>query len=91
LAVGQLHRPLVVGQDGACVHPEGRLSAGPAGGEVAQDLLVAVVVAGDRAAPGHVPGDVVGQPAAQGRGVVPAGVEGRLGLVERLEQAHVGM
>src|SRR5215210_6657700 len=41
LAVGQLGRPLVVGQDGAWSHPEGRLGMGPAGGEIAQYLLVA--------------------------------------------------
>jgi hypothetical protein len=34
---------------------------GAAGGEVAEDLLVAMVVAGDRAAPGHVPDNVVGE------------------------------
>jgi hypothetical protein len=91
LAVGQLHHPLVVGEDGAWSHPEGRLGMGAAGGEIAQDLLVAVVVAGDRAAAGHVPDNVVGEQAAQGRGVVPAGVEGCLGPVEGLEQPRVGM
>src|SRR6266540_839654 len=64
---------------------------GAAGGEVAQDLVMAVVVPGDRAAPGHVPGDVVGEQAAQRRGVVAAAVEGCLCLVEGLEQACVGM
>jgi hypothetical protein len=64
---------------------------GPGGRRSAQDLLVAVVVAGDRVAPGHVPGNVVGEQADQGRGVVPTGIEGRLGPVEGLEQPHVGM
>jgi hypothetical protein len=61
--VGQLHRLLVVGQDGAWQHPKGHLGVGPAGGEIAQDLLMAVVVTGDRAAPGHMPGNAIRQQA----------------------------
>ena len=36
--VGQMHRLLVVGQDGAWQDPEGRLGVGPAGAEIAQDF-----------------------------------------------------
>jgi hypothetical protein len=64
---------------------------GPAGAEIAQDFLVTVIVSGDRAAPGHVPGNVICQQAAQVRDVVPTGVEGCLGLVEGLEQPHIGV
>jgi hypothetical protein len=91
LPVGQMHRLLVVGRDGAWQDPEGRLGVGPAGAEIAQDVLVTVIVTGDRAAPGHVPGNVICQQAAQVRGVVPTGVEGCLGLVEGLEQPRVGI
>ena len=78
-------------KEGAWQDPEGRLGVGPAGGEISQDFLVAVVVTGDRAVPGNVPGNVFRQQGAQGRDVVPAGVEGCLGLVEGLEQPHVGV
>jgi hypothetical protein len=64
---------------------------GPAGAERAQDFLVTVIVTGDRAAHGHVPGNVICQQAAQVRGVVPTGIEGCLGLVEGLEQPHIGV
>jgi len=59
-----MHRLLVVGQDGAWQDPEGRLGVGPAGAEIAQDFLVTVIVTGDRAAPGHVSGNVICQQAA---------------------------
>ena len=67
------------------------LSVGPACAEIAQHFLVTVVVTSDRAAPWHVPGNLICQQAAQVRGVVPAGVEGCLGLVEGLEQSHIGV
>ena len=67
------------------------LSVGPACAEIAQHFLVTVVVTSDRAAPWHVPGNLIFQQAAQVRGVVPTGVEGCLGLVEGLEQPHVGV
>ena len=50
-----------------------------------------VIVTGDGAAPGNVPGNVICQQAAQVRGVVPTVVEGWLGLVEGLEQPHIGV
>jgi len=50
---------------------------------------VAAVVTGDRTTPGHMPGDVIGEQAAQGRRVVVAGVEPTLGLVEGLGQPRV--
>ena len=65
------HLLLVVGQDGAWQDPEDRVGVGPAGAEIAQDFLVTVIVTGDRAAPGHVPGNIICQHAAQVRGFAP--------------------
>jgi hypothetical protein len=66
-----MHRLLVVGQDGASQHSEGRLGVGPAGAEIAQNFLMTVLVTDDRATPGHVSGNVICQQAAQVRGVIP--------------------